>query len=138
MAIELDRYFYWAQDFHIPRTFGFRQIYGENGGPGGLFHALRNMGPCVDVARAMEEHCPDAWLLNYTNPLTKLCEAQSRLSGRARRGALPRRLPRYRADGPASWNSRRGGWTPGPAASTTSPGSSRSTTARPARTSIPG
>ena len=81
MAIELDRYFYWAQDFHIPRIFGFRQIYGENGGPGGLFHALRNMGPCVDVARAMEEHCPDAWLLNYTNPLTKLCEAQSRLSG---------------------------------------------------------
>ena len=80
MAIELDRYFYWAQDFHIPRTFGFPQIYGENGGPGGLFHALRNMGPCVDVARAMEEHCPDAWLLNYTNPLTKLCEAQSRLS----------------------------------------------------------
>ena len=80
MAIELDRYFYWAQDFHIPRTFGFPQIYGENGGPGGLFHALRNMGPCVEVARAMEEHCPDAWLLNYTNPLTKLCEAQSRLS----------------------------------------------------------
>ena len=33
MAIELDRYFYWAQDFHIPRTYGFRQIYGENGGP---------------------------------------------------------------------------------------------------------
>ena len=80
MAIELDRYFYWAQDFHIPRTFGFPQIYGENGGPGGLFHALRNMGPCVDVARAMERHCPDAWLLNYTNPLTKLCEAQSRLA----------------------------------------------------------
>ena len=80
MAIELDRYFYWAQDFHIPRTFGFPQIYGENGGPGGLFHALRNMGPCVDVARAMEAHCPNAWLLNYTNPLTKLCEAQSRLT----------------------------------------------------------
>ncbi len=80
MAIELDRYHYWAQDFHIPRIFGFPQIYGENGGPGGLFHALRNMGPCVEVARAMEEHCPDAWLLNYTNPLTKLCEAQSRLT----------------------------------------------------------
>ncbi len=80
MAIELDRYFHWAQDFHIPRIFGFPQIYGENGGPGGLFHALRNMGPCVDVARAMERHCPDAWLLNYTNPLTKLCEAQSRLA----------------------------------------------------------
>ena len=80
MAIELRRYFYWAQDFHVPRMFGSSQIYGENGGPGGLFHALRNMGPAVDVARAMETHCPEAWLLNYTNPLTKLCEAQTRLS----------------------------------------------------------
>ncbi len=80
LSIEINRYFYWAQDFHVPRAFGFRQIYGENGGPGGLFHALRNMGPTVDVARAMERHCPDAWLVNYTNPLTKLCEAVSRLS----------------------------------------------------------
>ena len=80
MAIEIRRYHYWAQDFHVPRTFGSSQIYGENGGPGGLFHALRNMGPAVEVARAMEAHCPDAWLINYTNPLTKLCEAQSRLS----------------------------------------------------------
>lgn len=80
MAIEVRRYFYWAQDFHVPRAYGFRQIYGENGGPGGLFHALRNMGPAVDVARAVERTCPGAWLLNYTNPLTKLCEAQTRLT----------------------------------------------------------
>lgn len=79
-AIEIRRYFYWAQDFHVPRQYGFRQIYGENGGPGGLFHALRNMGPMLEVARAMERQCPDAWLLNYTNPLTKLCEALNRLS----------------------------------------------------------
>ena len=81
VAIEINRYFYWAQDFHVPRAFGFRQIYGENGGPGGLFHALRNMGPTVDIARAMEAHCPNALLVNYTNPLTKLCEAASRLTG---------------------------------------------------------
>ena len=80
LAIEINRYFYWAQDFHVPRAFGSSQIYGENGGPGGLFHALRNMGPAVELARAMEVHCPEAWLVNYTNPLTKLCEAQSRLS----------------------------------------------------------
>jgi len=81
VAIETNRYFYWAQDFHLPRTFGFSQIYGENGGPGGLFHALRNMGPSVAIAEAMARICPDAWLLNYTNPLTKLCEAQTRLTG---------------------------------------------------------
>lgn len=80
MAIEVNRYFYWAQDFHIPRTYGFRQIYGENGGPGGLFHALRNMGPSIEIARAVERICPEAWLFNYTNPLTKLCEAQTRLT----------------------------------------------------------
>jgi alpha-galactosidase/6-phospho-beta-glucosidase family protein len=80
MAIERGRYYYWAQDFHLPRNLGFRQIYGENGGPGGLFHALRNMGPSMDIVRAMERHCPEAWLLNFTNPLTKLCEAQTRLS----------------------------------------------------------
>ncbi len=81
LSIERRRYFYWAQDFHIPRKLGFRQIYGENGGPGGLFHALRGMEPCVEVARAMDRVCPDAWLLNYTNPLTKLCEQLTRTSG---------------------------------------------------------
>ncbi|MCY3546664.1 MAG: alpha-galactosidase [Gemmatimonadetes bacterium] len=80
LSIEINRYFHWAQDFHVPRSFGFRQIYGENGGPGGLFHALRNMGPTIEVARAMETHCPDAWLVNYTNPLTRLCEAVGRLT----------------------------------------------------------
>ena len=80
VAIERRRYFYWAQDFHVPRLYGFSQIYGENGGPGGLFHALRNMPPMLKIARAMEQSCPDAWLLNYTNPLTKLCEALARLS----------------------------------------------------------
>ena len=80
LSIERGRYFYWSQDFHVPRKLGFRQIYGENGGPGGLFHALRNMGPCVEVARVMERECPGAWLLNYTNPLTKLCEQLARSS----------------------------------------------------------
>ncbi len=80
VAIEVNRYFYWAQDFHVPRAFGFRQIYGENGGPGGLFHALRNMGPTIAIARSIETHCPYAWFVNYTNPLTKLCEAVSRIT----------------------------------------------------------
>ncbi len=80
MAVERARYAYWAQDFHVPRSFGYEQIYGENGGPGGLFHALRNMPLAVEVCRTMETTCPEAWLVNYTNPLTKLCEVQTRLS----------------------------------------------------------
>ena len=53
-AIEIRRYHYWAQDFHVPRQHGFRQIYGENGGPGGLFHALRSIPPTLEIAKAMD------------------------------------------------------------------------------------
>jgi len=56
------------------------QIYGENGGPGGLFHALRNMGPMLQIARRMEALCPGAILLNFTNPESKLCQAISALT----------------------------------------------------------
>lgn len=79
-AIEISRDVYWAMDFHIPRKHGFKQIYGENGGPGSHFHALRNMKPIVQIAQAMERHCPGALLLNYTNPMHKLCQAATRLS----------------------------------------------------------
>lgn len=79
-AIEVNRFLYWSQDFHIPRKHGFRQVFGENGGPGGIFHALRNMGPTVEIARAMERLCPEALLLNFTNPEHKLCEAVTRLT----------------------------------------------------------
>ncbi|MDQ6421475.1 alpha-galactosidase [Paenibacillus sp. LHD-117] len=80
VAIEVDRYFYWAQDFHIPRRYGSKQVYGENGGPGSMFHTLRNLGPMLDIARMMEKVCPDAWFINYTNPEAKLVEAISKLT----------------------------------------------------------
>jgi alpha-galactosidase len=79
-AFEVNRYHYWAQDFHIPRKYGFTQVYGENGGPGGMFHALRNMGPLLEVARTMEELCPQAWLINYSNPEAKLVQAVAKLT----------------------------------------------------------
>lgn len=79
-AIEVDRYHYWSMDFYIPRRYGFRQVYGENGGPGGMFHTLRNLGPTLHIAHRMEELCPDAWLINYTNPEAKLVEAVLKLT----------------------------------------------------------
>lgn len=79
-AIEISRDIYWAMDFQIPRKYGFKQIYGENGGPGSLFHALRNMKPICNIAQTMEKLAPDAVLLNYTNPMHKLCEAATRLT----------------------------------------------------------
>lgn len=80
VAIEVDRYFYWSQDFHIPRRYGSKQIYGENGGPGSMFHTLRNLGPMLEIARMMEKVCPNAWFINYTNPEAKLVEAISKLT----------------------------------------------------------
>ncbi|MFV0519570.1 MAG: hypothetical protein ACK5LY_04770 [Lachnospirales bacterium] len=79
-AIEVERYQYWAQDFHIPRLYGSKQVYGENGGPGSMFHTLRNLGPMLEIAQTMEKVCPDAWLLNYTNPEAKLVEAISKFT----------------------------------------------------------
>ena len=73
-AIEVDRYHYWSQDFHIPRRYGFRQVYGENGGPGSMFHTLRNLPPLIHIAKMMEKHCPQAFMLNYTNPEAKLVQ----------------------------------------------------------------
>lgn len=78
-AIEVGHFYYWSMDFHIPRRYGFNQIYGENGGPGGMFHFLRNIGPMLEIAKTMERVCPDAWLINYTNPEAKIVDAISRL-----------------------------------------------------------
>ncbi|MEH7484121.1 alpha-galactosidase [Neobacillus drentensis] len=80
VAIEVERYFYWSQDFHIPRRYGSKQIYGENGGPGSMFHTLRNLGPMLEIAKTMEKVCPNAWFINYTNPEAKLVEAISKLT----------------------------------------------------------
>ena len=79
-SFEVKRYYYWSQDFHIPRKYGIMQVYGENGGPGGLFHALRGFEPTLELVQKMEKLCPNAWLLNFSNPLTKLSELINRSS----------------------------------------------------------
>lgn len=70
----------WRKDFEIPLKYGVRQPYAENGGPGGFAHAARNIGPVLEIARAMEAVCPDAWLINYTNPMVRICDAVHRYS----------------------------------------------------------
>lgn len=78
--VERDRYLYWSQDYHIPRKYGFNQVYGENGGPGGAFHGLRNIPLVVEIAQAMEQLCPDATLLNLSNPESRIIDAVSALT----------------------------------------------------------
>jgi len=70
----------WRSDFEIPLRYGVRQPYAENGGPGGFAHAARNIGPVMAIVRAMERSCPDAWLINFTNPMIRICDAIARYS----------------------------------------------------------
>ena len=70
----------WKQDFEIPLKYGVRQPYAENGGPGGFAHAARNIGPIMRIAHDMEQACPDAWLVNFTNPMIRICDAVNRHS----------------------------------------------------------
>jgi alpha-galactosidase/6-phospho-beta-glucosidase family protein len=64
-----------ALDLEIPARYGVVQTVGDTVGPGGHFRALRNIPVVVDIAREMEKACPDAVLLNLTNPLTALTRA---------------------------------------------------------------
>lgn len=61
-----------AADLGIPEKYGIFQSVGDTVGPGGLSRALRNVPVMAGIARAMERQCPNAWLLNLTNPLTVL------------------------------------------------------------------
>ena len=65
----------WERDVRIPEQYGVYQTVGDSVGPGGVFRALRHVLELVAIARDMEELCPDAWLFNYTNPLTVLVRA---------------------------------------------------------------
>ncbi len=68
-------------DFEIPKKFGLKQTIADTLGVGGVFRALRTIPVMQDFARDMEEVCPDAWLLNYTNPMAMLTGAMLRLTG---------------------------------------------------------
>ena len=70
----------WRLDWEIPMRRGLHQPYGENGGPGGLMHTFRQVPPLMAIVRDMEELCPDAWLINFSNPLPRLTRAVTKYS----------------------------------------------------------
>ena len=67
-----------AIDFEIPRKYGLRQTIADTLGIGGIFRALRTIPVMLDFGRDMESVCPDAWFLNYTNPMAMLTGAMLR------------------------------------------------------------
>ena len=70
----------WESDYRIPLKYGVRQPYAENSGPGGFAHAARNIMPTLEIAWDMESLCPDAWFINFTNPMQRICAAVHRHS----------------------------------------------------------
>jgi alpha-galactosidase/6-phospho-beta-glucosidase family protein len=75
-AIEVgDRFELWEQDWYLPLQYGLHQVYGENGGPGGIFHALRNISPLLAICADIQDLCPDAYFFNLSNPMIPLCMA---------------------------------------------------------------
>lgn len=59
-------------DFEVPKEFGLRQTIADTMGIGGIFRTLRTIPVMDTFAKAIEKVCPDAWLLNYTNPMAML------------------------------------------------------------------
>jgi alpha-galactosidase len=65
----------WRLDWEVPLRHGLRQPYAENGGPGGLMHACRQIPAHLSIARDMERLCPEAWLILFSNPLPRITRA---------------------------------------------------------------
>jgi len=65
----------WEKDIEIPLKHGVLQTVGDTMGPGGISRALRVIPHTLAICRDMEELCPEAWLINYSNPLTPVCMA---------------------------------------------------------------
>ena len=68
-------------DFEVPKKYGLRQTIGDTLGIGGIMRGLRTINVLKDFAADMEEVCPDAWFLNYTNPMAILAGYMQRYTG---------------------------------------------------------
>ncbi|MFN8254331.1 MAG: hypothetical protein U0W24_01500 [Bacteroidales bacterium] len=79
-SIAIDRSRLWQLDFQIPKKYGIRHTLGENGGPGGLFFTMRTLPAIYDIVCDMEELCPEAYFLNFSNPESRIILALGRYS----------------------------------------------------------
>ncbi len=70
----------WRHDIEIPKQFGIDINVGDTRGPSGIFRALRTIPEMLSIAKDMEKYCPNAMMLNYTNPMAMLCRAMQRES----------------------------------------------------------
>ncbi|MBI5164877.1 MAG: alpha-glucosidase/alpha-galactosidase [Magnetospirillum sp.] len=79
-SVAIDRNRLWKLDFEIPKRLGIRHTLGENGGPGGLFFTMRTLPLVFDIVRDVEELCPDALFINFSNPESRIIMALGKYS----------------------------------------------------------
>ena len=89
----------WREDEEIPAKHGFYGCSVDTVGPGGLFRGLRLIPPLIDICKDVERLCPNAWVINYSNPMTGICRAIAKTStvnfvGLCTAGYLPRQIAR--------------------------------------------
>jgi alpha-galactosidase len=65
----------WRHDIEIPKKYGVDINVGDTRGPAGIFRALRTVPVMMEILRDVERYCPNAVMLNYTNPMAMLCRA---------------------------------------------------------------
>jgi alpha-galactosidase len=70
----------WKHDIEIPKQYGVDINIGDTRGVSGIFRFLRTAPVMLDIAHDMERYCPDATMLNYTNPMAMLCRIMQRAS----------------------------------------------------------
>jgi len=70
----------WRHDIEIPKKYGVDTNIGDTRGPSGVFRALRTIPVMNGIIKDMEQYCPNAVMLNYTNPMVMLCRAMQRTS----------------------------------------------------------
>jgi len=80
ISVARDKNRLWKLDFTVPMKHGISHPLGENGGLGGLFHTLRSAWLVMEIVKDVERIAPDAWVLNFTNPESRVCMAIARYS----------------------------------------------------------
>ncbi len=74
-SAETGRWRHWHEDYEVPVRHGSTQITGENGGPGAVFHSLRSIKTMLGICEDIGRYCPDTFLVNLTNPLSRVALA---------------------------------------------------------------
>lgn len=66
-------------DVHTPEKYGIYQSVGDSSGPGGIVRAMRTIPMFEEIANNIKKYCPEAWVINYTNPMTLCVKALYRV-----------------------------------------------------------